>query len=196
MTTSSLVYLHTEGYEAIVEAYALHPTTHEVCLLSITGQADAIKALRACLSIGIPATITPHQRLQWPKEADTFFTVIQQRMPSGAQAVLWLPQHGTTIGVQHDTRAFILDRRPDLDTMPESFVHILDRVLPCPVIPAWGPHLWQAALTHKWIRPLLTYNCSAWEFTPKTDDVIAWIHHHLKNHTLTIPRETATQVAA
>ena len=192
---SSLVYLHTEGYDAIVEAYALHPATHEVCLLSITGQPDAIKALRACLSIGIEVTITPKQRLQWPKDADTFFTVIQKRMPSGAQAVLWLPQHGTTIGVQHDRRAFIIDRRPHLTTMPPSFVHIIDRVLPCPVLPVWGPQLWEAAIVHQWIRPLNTYNCSGWEFTPKTDDLIAWIHHHLKNRTLAIPSEAAMQTA-
>lgn len=196
MTTSPLVYLQTEGYEAVVEAYALHATSREVCLLSISGQPDAIKALRACLSIGIEVTLTPRQRLQWPKEAETFFTVIQKRMPSGAQAVLWLPQHGTTVGVQHDTRAFVIDRRPNLATMPPSFVHIVDRVLPCPILPLWGPQLWEAAVAHHWIKPLDTYNCSAWEFTPKTDEVIAWIHHHLKNHTLPIPAETATTVAS
>jgi len=195
MTTSSLIYLHTDGYEAIVEAYALHPTTQDVCLLSITGQPDAMKALRACLSIGLPVTITPNRRLQWPRDAETFFTVIQKRMPSGAQAVLWLPQQGTTIGIQHDTRAFIIDRGPDLTTMPTSFVHILDRVLPCPILPEWGPPLWQAAVTHHWIRPLTTYNCSAWEFLPKTDEVIAWIHHHLKHRTLLIPPQTDTHAA-
>lgn len=195
MTTSSLIYLQTDGYEAIVEAYALHPTTHDVCLLSITGQPDAIKALRACLSIGIQVTITPKQRLQWPREADTLFTVIHKRLPSGAQAVLWLPQHGTTVGVQHDTRAFIIDRRSDFTTMPAHFVHILDRVLPCPVLSEWGPQLWNAALTHHWIRPLITYNCSAWEFTPNTEEVIAWIHHQLRNRTLPIPADAGAHAA-
>ena len=195
MTNSSLVYLQTESYEAIVEAYALHPTTQDVCLLSITGQPDAIKALRACLSIGIPVTITGNQRLQWPREAETFFTVMQKRMPSGAQAVLWLPQHGTTVGMQHDTRAFIIERRPNLTTMPENFVHIVDRVLPCPIVSAWGPQLWHAALEYHWIRPLVTYNCSMWEFLPKTDEVIAWIHQHLKKRILPIPPEAATDAA-
>ena len=83
MTLDDLRYLTTDGYDVIVEAYALHPTTTELCLLSLVGEPDAIKAIKATLSIGLPFAITGVNRCYWPKQADTIFTMLQRRLPSG-----------------------------------------------------------------------------------------------------------------
>ena len=174
-----LITLTTDGYDAIVEAYAIHPKTKEVVLLSLIGQPDAVKALRACLSIGIEVRLTGQPYIRWPKEPDTFYTVIQKRCASGAQAVLWLPQHGTSVGVQHDTRAFLIERDREPPTLPKNFLHILDRMLPCPLLPEWAAGLWSAALTHAWVVPMDCYNCTVWEVLPKTDEIIAWINQYL-----------------
>lgn len=186
-TLDQLRILKTDGYDAVVEAYAIHPTTREICLLSLVGEPDAIKALKASMSIGLRFSITGISSCTWPKEATTFFAMTQKRLPSGAQAVLWLPHHGTSVGVQHDTRAFIIDRTPHQTEMPPNFVYVLDRVLACPIRPEWGPQLWETAITRKWVSALKTYNCTVWEFTPKADDIIAWIHERLRTRQLTIP---------
>ena len=43
-TLDQLRILKTDGYDAVVEAYAIHPTTRELCLLSLVGEPEAIKA--------------------------------------------------------------------------------------------------------------------------------------------------------
>jgi len=185
------MYISTEGYDAIVEAYAVTPQKHEVCMLSIAGQPDAIKALRAGLSIGLTVSITGLGHILWPKSDETRFTVTQKRLPSGAAAVLWLPQHGTSIGIQHDTTAYILQRQNADENPPPTFIPILDRVLSCPILPEWAAPLWAAAQEHQWVRPLHTYNCSAWAFEPHTNAIIEWIQHYL--HT-TAPATTPEAV--
>ncbi len=187
MTLDDLRYLTTDGYDVIVEAYALHPTTTELCLLSLVGEPDAIKAIKATLSIGLPFAITGVNRCYWPKQADTIFTMLQRRLPSGAQTILWLPQHGTSVGVQHDTRAFIISREQNQTSMPPTFVDILDRVLACPIRPEWGQALWVEAQKKKWVRQLDSYNCTVWEFLPQTEEIIAWLQKELRSRRLTIP---------
>lgn len=186
-SSTVLKRLSTKGYDAIAEAYAIDPNTNEICLLSLTGQPDAIKALRACLSIGIDISLTGITCIRWPKNADTFFTVIQKRLPSGAQALLWLPQLGTSIGIHHNIRAFIIQRHSSDSSMPPNFIHILDRIVPCPVLPEWGPLLWPVALKHKWVRLLDCFNCSVWELNPNPDQLIAWIHRELQHQRLPLP---------
>lgn len=180
MTTDNLIRISTEGYDAIVESYAVTPKTHEVCMLSIAGQPDAIKALRAALSIGLTVKITGLGDIHWPKQADSVFTFVQRRLPSGAVAALWLPQLGTSVGIQHDTKAYILQRHHRAETPPLNFVAILDRVLSCPILKDWATPLWTAAQQHKWVRPLQTYNCVAWEFHPHSDAIIQWIQTYLQ----------------
>jgi hypothetical protein len=180
MTSDTLITIQTEGYDAIVESYAVTPKSHQVCMLSIAGQPDAIKAIRATLSIGLAVTIRGVGSIQWPKQAETFFTFIHKRLASGAQAALWLPQLGTSVGIQHDTKAYIIERDYAGHTPPRNFIQILDRVLPCPMLEEWADPLWQVALQQKWVRPLETYNCAAWEFEPMTDPIIAWVQKHLQ----------------
>lgn len=191
MTTDNLIRISTNNYDAIVESYAVTPKEHDVCMLSIAGQPDAIKALRAALSIGLTVEITGVGPIGWPKQAATSFTFVQKRLPSGAVAAIWLPQLGTSFGIQHDTNAYILQRRHTPGTPPLNFVAILDRVLACPILADWATPLWAAAQENKWVRPLQTHNCMAWEFLPKTDDIIKWIQHYLQT---TAP--TAPQIAA
>ena len=183
MNTNTLVMIHSEHYEAIVESYVLIPKSHEVCMLSITGQPDAIKALRASLSMGLKVTMSPNNIvIDWPKQPDTIFTFLQKRLPSGVQAALWLPQRGTSVGIQHDTRAYIIDRHYQGAGPPAQFIRILDRVLPCPLLDDWAEPLWTTALQQKWVLPLESYNCSAWVFEPMTTPIIAWVQHHLTRH--------------
>jgi len=191
MTTDNLIRISTEGYDAIVESYAVTPNIHEVCMLSIAGQPDAIKALRAALSLGLAINITGLGRIAWPKQADTHFTFVHKRLPSGAVAALWLPQLSTSVGVQHDTKAYILQRDDTAETPPRNFVAILDRVLSCPILKEWATPLWTAAQQHQWVRPLQAYNCVAWEFQPQTEAIIEWIQAYLRTTT-----ETALHVAA
>lgn len=178
-TEEPLIHIATEGYDSIVESYAVTPKNHEVRMLSIAGQPDAIKALRAALSIGLRVTITGLGDIQWPDHADTFFTVIQKRLPSGAAAALWLPQRSTSVGIQHDTSAYILQRGTIDNAPPPHFIAIVDRVLSCPVLKEWAVPLWEAAQHHHWVLPLHTYNCAAWEFRPETDAIINWIQTYL-----------------
>jgi hypothetical protein len=192
MTLDDLRYLTTDGYDVIVEAYALHPSTTELCLLSLVGEPDAIKAIKATLSIGLPFNITGITRCCWPKQADTFFTMLQRRLPSGAQAILWLPQHGTSVGVQHDTRAFIISRDQNPTSMPPTFVDILDRVLACPIRPEWGQALWVEAQQKQWVQRLDSYNCTVWEFLPQTEEIIAWLQKELRSRRLMIPTPPLT----
>jgi len=183
MTTDNLIYISTKHYDAIVESYAVTPKEHDVCMLSIAGQPDAIKALRAALSIGLPIEITGLGPIRWPKQAATYFTFTQKRLPSGATAALWVPQLGTSFGIQHDTNAYILQRHHTPGTPPLNFITILDRVLACPILADWAVPLWTAAQEQEWVRPLQTYNCIAWEFFPRTDDIINWIQQYLQTST-------------
>jgi hypothetical protein len=176
----NLIHIFTTGYNAIVESYAVTPKLHEVRMLSIAGQPDAIKALRASLSSGLSVHITGLGQILWPSHADTFFTFTQKRLPSGATAAIWLPQQGTSVGIQHDTNAYILQRHATADAPPPNFIAIIDRVLSCPILKEWAAPLWNAAQQHKWVLPLHTYNCSAWEFTPQTDAIIQWIQRYLQ----------------
>lgn len=196
ITLDDLRYLSTDGYDVIVEAYAIHPTTSEICLLSLVGEPDAMKAIKATLSIGLPFAITGVTRCHWPKQADTFFTMLQRRLPSGAHAILWLPQQGTSVGIQHDTRAFIISRGANTDVMPPTFVDVLDRVLPCPIRAEWGLPLWTAARAKHWVRPLETYNCTVWEFIPRTEELIEWVQKELRAHRLIVPSPPHAAIAA
>lgn len=189
--TDNLIRISTDNYDAIVEAYAVTPKEHEVCMLSIAGQPDAIKALRAALSIGLTVEITGVGPICWPKHAATYFSCVQKRLPSGAVAILWLPQLSTSLGIQHDTNAYILQRQHTPGTPPLNFVAILDRVLACPIRSDWAAPLWTAAQDRQWVRPLKTYNCAAWEFLPHTDDIINWIQHYLQSSTPPAPRVAA-----
>jgi len=180
-TADTLIRIATEGYDAIVESYAVTPKLHEIRMLSIAGQPDAIKALRAAFSMGLTVNITSLGRILWPDHPDTFFTLTQKRLPSGASAALWLPQCGTSIGIQHDTSAYILQRHKQDHTPPPHFIAIVDRILPCPVLKEWAVPLWEAAQQHHWILPLQTYNCTAWEFKPETDAIINWIQTYLSS---------------
>jgi hypothetical protein len=191
MTTEDLIRISTDHYDAIVESYAVTPKEHEVRMLSIAGQPDAIKALRAAMSIGLTVEITGLGPIRWPKHATTYFTCVQKRLPCGAVAVLWLPQLGTSIGIQHDTNAYLLQRQHTPGTPPLNFVAILDRVLACPILADWAAPLWAAAQDHQWVRPLQTYNCVAWEFIPHTDDIIKWIQQYLQSSTPAPPKVAA-----
>ena len=76
--TPALRMLTTDGYSVVVEAFACHPVTRQLVLLSLVGEPDAMKAIRATLSVGLTFTITGCPRCEWPKHPDTFFTMIQR----------------------------------------------------------------------------------------------------------------------
>ncbi|MEK7760538.1 MAG: hypothetical protein AAB433_03050 [Nitrospirota bacterium] len=185
--TPALRMLTTDGYSVVVEAFACHPVTRQLVLLSLVGEPDAMKAIRATLSVGLTFTITGCPRCEWPKHPDTFFTMIQRRLPSGAHSVLWLPQHGTSVGIQHDTRAYIIAREAPTEGPPPTFIDVLDRVLACPIRPEWQTALWEQARQSGWVKPLDSYNCTVWEFHPQINEIVAWIQTQLTAQHLTLP---------
>ncbi len=194
MTIDELRYLSTEHYDAIVEAYAIQPTTREVLLLSLIGEPDAIKALRASLSLGLPFTITGVTRCIWPQESAQTLTLQQRRLPAGPHAALWLPQRGTSMGIQHDTHAYLISRTPDDKHCPPSFFSILDRVFACPIREDWAGALWEEARQQGWLKMMDCYNCTVWELEPQPDAVIRWIQQQLRRRRL--PVDTTQAVTA
>ena len=186
MTSDNIRYLSNEHYDVIVEACAVHPTTGHVLLLSIIGEPDAMKAIHATLALKLPFTMTGFPTCSWPRDSEQAFTKLHKRLPRGPHATLWLPQEGTSLGLQHDARAYIISRTPEETRCPPTFFSILDRVFACPIREDWTSHLWDEGLRRGWLTLMDCYNCTVWELQPRPEEVIEWIQGQLRAHALSV----------
>jgi hypothetical protein len=165
-------------------------------LLSLVGQPDAIKAIRASTTIGLPVELVGIGPLTWLQSKTPLFHVVQKRLASGAQAILWLPLRGTTFGIDAGETAYIIHRGEIPMGPPPSFIHTIDRVLACPILTAWALPLWKAALKHKWVQHLECHNCHVWELTMHEQVIIEWIHRQLIRRKLTVPQAPSSRAAS
>ncbi len=195
MTPPEIRYLSNDHYDVIVEACALHPNTNQVLLLSLVGEPDAMKAIQATLSLHLPFTITGFRSCIWPNDVEHAHTKIQRRLSAGAQATLWLPQQGTSVGIQHDTHAYIISRTLNDTDCPPTFFHILDRVFACPIREEWTSFIWEESLRRGWVKLMNCYNCTVWELQPRSDELIEWTQQQLRSHALPLHISSATSIA-
>lgn len=196
MPLSPLVLVSVNGFDAVVESYALDRGTRTVRLLSLIGQPQAIKAIRASISVGLPVELTGIGTLMWVQSKSSLFHVVHKRLASGSHAILWLPLPGTTFGIEPGQPAYLIHRGPRPAGPPPSFLQTLDRVLACPILPEWAGPLWAAAVKYHWVRPLDCLHCHVWELGVHDDAMIEWIHRQLTRKKLPIPRADPSLVAA
>ncbi len=185
--TEDLHLASSKGFEAIVESVAFQPEARTIAFLSLVGQPAAMKALHACFVLHTPVEITGVGPCEWPTGKDNLFHMIHRRLPCGAHASLWIPTTGTVYGIQPEHPAYIIQKTADASGIPQSFLPILDRLLPCPLLPQWAPALWEHGLHEKWILPLQSYGCQVWKITPHRHAITRWIETALRQHRLPAP---------